>query len=724
MEGKLIKWTNYFSGWKERIFSLRGPLLYYYYAPKEMPRGKIHLGLSTIINDENNDYFEINTGSNIIFLKAQTKEERNKWITALTKAKLEGEKSIRQILKKTKNTEDRKEEYKDLIFPELSYDSELEQLNTAITRLKMDNKNLFDYLENKKLKDTEFNILLERYKDDFEILKTCVELFDPINGSNNKDAFQLNKKKLTRNSSFENLNLNENKINNINIEENKNNINSDEIKLRNAPRGILSKNIIKEEDDYSIDNNNLIKKNSLICSGEEFYDMDEDFNNEENDFGNKIKIKTNNKILREKEYNNLNENKTHFYHKNGGINNYNLLNTPFENKIFSSKVKGQYFDPLYEYSRRTSLPSKKIDLGYNIWKIFKGAVGKDLNRFGVPVFFNEPLSSLQKFCEPFQYAYLLNSAAKESNPFIRLAKSATFCIGQFVINNGRVAKFFNPLLYETYEYVDNEQNFRYMAEQVSHHPAISAYYAEGEGWNIYANTNAILKFRITGKLDVKALGRTYITYTDYDDVIAFTKPDVVLRNIIIGTIDIDVEGKFQVTNEMGDICEVDMIPSTSGQKGNLKGEIKDIDGNIKFLLEGNWQDSIYIVNKETGEKINIWKIIPSKGKEDFYFQPYTFDLNNLTEEMKNVIPPTDSRFRPDQRLMEYQDIDKAGDEKHRLEEEQRARAKKYKEEGFIPRPLYFDETYDDLTGELIYKYKGNYWEMRNKHQFNDLPKLF
>ena len=49
-------------------------------------------------------------------------------------------------------------------------------------------------------------------------------------------------------------------------------------------------------------------------------------------------------------------------------------------------------------------------------------------------------------------------------------------------------------------------------------------------------------------------------------------------NLIIGTIDIDVEGKFQVTNEMGDICEVEMIPSTSGQKGNLHGEIKDING--------------------------------------------------------------------------------------------------------------------------------------------------
>ena len=293
-----------------------------------------------------------------------------------------------------------------------------------------------------------------------------------------------------------------------------------------------------------------------------------------------------------------------------------------------------------------------------------------------------------------------------------------------MINNGRQAKFFNPLLYETYEYVDIEQNFRYMSEQVSHHPAISAYYAEGDGWNIYANTNAVIKFIITGKLEVNALGKTYITYSNYDDVNAFTKPKVITRNLIIGTIDIDVEGKFEVTNEMGDVCEVDMIPSTSGQKGNLHGKIKDINGDIKYLLEGNWQDKIYIIDNETKEKKIIWKIIPSKSKEDFYYQPYTFDLNNLTEEMKTALPPTDSRFRPDQRLMEYQDIDKAGDEKHRLEEEQRARAKQYKKEGFIPKPLYFDETYDDLTGELIYKYKGNYWDMRYNHRFENLPKIF
>ena len=739
MEGKLIKWTNYFSGWKERIFIIKGPLLYYYYALKELPRGKVHLGLATIINDENNDYFEINTGSNIFFLKAENKEMREKWVNALTKAKLEGEKNIREILKKNKTTKN--PEYNDLIYPELNYDAELEQLYTAVTRLKIDNQNLMNYIESKNFKDPEFKILKERFQDDFEILQTCVKLFDPTDdksGNNSKNLNLVNQNKILRNSSYDNLNINS--INNNNNENN-------EIKLRNVPRGSFNQNPNREEDDYSMAKDNLINE-PFICQGEEFYDMEEEADDIENNFQNNnnnkyqniIKIPQNNYYINNTPGFNSNNNDNTRNHQNSNINNNyikntsinspnNIINTNFSQitsltKTININKRNKFYDPLYDYPKRTSLPVKKLDHGFNVWKVFKSAVGKDLSRFGVPVYFNEPISSLQKFCEPFQYAHLLNTAAKEPNPYIRLAKSACFCIGQFVMNNGRQAKFFNPLLYETYEYVDNEQNFRYMSEQVSHHPAISAYYAEGDGWNIFANTNSIIKFIITGRLEVNALGRTYITYENYNDVNSFTKPKVITRNLIIGTIDIDVEGKFEVTNEMGDICEVDMIPSTSGQKGNLHGKIKDINGDVKFLLEGNWTDNIYIINNETKEKTIIWRIIPSKGKEDFYYQPYTFDLNNLTEEMKKALPPTDSRFRPDQRLMEYQEIDKAGDEKHRLEEEQRARAKQYKKDGFIPKPLYFDETYDDLTGELIYKYKGNYWDMRNNHQFENLPKIF
>lgn len=76
----------------------------------------------------------------------------------------------------------------------------------------------------------------------------------------------------------------------------------------------------------------------------------------------------------------------------------------------------------------------------------------------------------------------------------------------------------------------------------------------------------------------------------------------------------------------------------------------------------------------------------------------------MTEKTKKALSPTDSKFSLDQRLMKYQNSDKASDEKYCLEKTQRASPKKNKEEVFISKPLYLDETYnDDITVELIYK---------------------
>ena len=92
--------------------------------------------------------------------------------------------------------------------------------------------------------------------------------------------------------------------------------------------------------------------------------------------------------------------------------------------------------------------------------------------------------------------------------------------------------------------------------------------------------------------------------------------------------------------------------------------------------------------------------------------------------MKIKLPHTDSRFRPDQRLMEFQKIDEAALEKERLENKQRKARKIDKKNGVINKPYFFDETYDDITGELIYIYKDNYFEKRKNMDFSDLPDLF
>ena len=634
MEGKLLKWTNYLYGWQERFCVLKGAIFSYYIPNSEshMPKGRLHLAISTIKDNLNNNEnlteedknsdlgFEINTGSTVYFFKANNIEDKNNWIKIIKRNKVEAEKNIKEYFDK-KTNEDKYSQLKDYI-------------SNLIAE-----QNLHSDLENK--------------------LKLAI---------NDIDNNRIQQPQSMRLKSRNQLSLSQNKQFNVKTEE-----------LNFSNKAF---NLSKKEHHH-------IRSNSK----EKFYSLsDEEENDEEiimNNNDNKFK-----------------------------------LSNPINLKKILPSFKKSFYDPLYNYKKRKSLPVACKKLNYNVWEILKGSIGKDINRFTVPIFLNEPISMLQKLCENFQYASLLNKAAYEDNPYKRLAYSACFCIGGFSMNIYRAKKFFNPILYETFEYIDNDLNYRYFSEQVSHHPAISALYGEGDGWKTYTNNNAKVKFFLNGSMQVEAVGRSYINFERYNDNIVYTKPFVNVQNLIFGTMYLQINGKFKIINDEGDICEVNILPSKGIESGKMRGSIKDINGNLKYNLEGDWLNKIKIINPETKNEEILWEIIPWENQENYYYQPITFDLNNLTDEMKIKLPHTDSRFRPDQRLMEFQKIDEAALEKERLENKQRKARKIDKKNGVINKPYFFDETYDDITGELIYIYKDNYFEKRKNMDFSDLPDLF
>ena len=62
-------------------------------------------------------------------------------------------------------------------------------------------------------------------------------------------------------------------------------------------------------------------------------------------------------------------------------------------------------------ARRKKLPDPvEKEKGVSLWSIIKDNVGKDLTRVCLPVYFNEPISSLQKCFEDFEYSFLLDRA--------------------------------------------------------------------------------------------------------------------------------------------------------------------------------------------------------------------------------------------------------------------------------------------------------------------------
>ncbi|CAI7789539.1 unnamed protein product, partial [Closterium sp. NIES-54] len=81
------------------------------------------------------------------------------------------------------------------------------------------------------------------------------------------------------------------------------------------------------------------------------------------------------------------------------------------------------------------------------------------------------------------------------------------------------------------------------------------------------------------------------------------------------------------------------------------------------------------------------------------------------------LPPTDSRFRPDQRALEEGDEAWANEEKRRLEGKQR-KARQVQASGWEPR--WFQQGAPGGT----WTYKGGYWERRSSRDWGDIPHIF
>ena len=112
-------------------------------------------------------------------------------------------------------------------------------------------------------------------------------------------------------------------------------------------------------------------------------------------------------------------------------------------------------------------------------------IGKDMTKMTLPVSFNEPTSLLQRPAEDLEYTDLLDTATGRTESTERMIYVAAFAASEYSSTTGRVAKPFNPLLGETYEYARPDKGYRFLIEQISHHPPIGAAWAESPKWDYF-----------------------------------------------------------------------------------------------------------------------------------------------------------------------------------------------------------------------------------------------
>uniref|UniRef100_A0A3B3HRR6 Oxysterol-binding protein n=1 Tax=Oryzias latipes TaxID=8090 RepID=A0A3B3HRR6_ORYLA len=403
--------------------------------------------------------------------------------------------------------------------------------------------------------------------------------------------------------------------------------------------------------------------------------------------------------------------------------------------------------------RRTRVPDKP-NYSLNLWSIMKNCIGKELSKIPMPVNFNEPLSMLQRLTEDLEYHELLDKAARCESSLEQMCLVAAFSVSSYSTTVHRTAKPFNPLLGETYE-LDRLEEFGYrsLCEQVSHHPPAAAHHVISQrGWTLWQEITIASKFR--GKyLSIMPLGTIHLQFHSSGNHYVWRKVTSTVHNIIVGKLWIDQSGDIEIVNHRTkEACQLKFSPYSYFSRDvprKVTGVVADSSGQAHYILSGTWDDkmeSAKILQSSRGGSGSegkqktvyqtlspklLWKKypLPENAENMYYFSSLALTLN----EPEEGVAVTDSRLRPDQRLMEDGRWDEANAEKQRLEEKQRAVRRRREGcpgplccaseyEGY--QPLWFHQRRDSLTGETSFVYKGGYWETKESQDWNICPDIF
>ncbi|KAL7976691.1 hypothetical protein Chor_008640 [Crotalus horridus] len=334
--------------------------------------------------------------------------------------------------------------------------------------------------------------------------------------------------------------------------------------------------------------------------------------------------------------------------------------------------------------RRTRLPAPCPNTSnISLWNILRNNIGKDLSKVSMPVGLNEPLNTLQKLCEELEYSELLDKAAFTPNPFERMVYVAAFAVSAYASSYYRAgSKPFNPVLGETYECIREDKSFHFFSEQVSHHPAISACHAESDNFIFWQDIRWKNKF--WGKsIEIVPIGTTHVILPGFKNHYEWNKVTSCIHNILNGQRWIEHYGEIIIKNLNDDSCHC----------------------KLTFVKTKYWNRSVHDIEDPMPKDYEQW----------YGFTQFALELNELDSISRPLLPPTDTRFRPDQRLLEEGNIEGAEIQKQRIEELQRARRKVLEESNIEHHPRFFRKSADDAWVS-----NGTYLELRKNPGFSML----
>ncbi|XP_019936749.1 oxysterol-binding protein-related protein 9 isoform X4 [Paralichthys olivaceus] len=324
-------------------------------------------------------------------------------------------------------------------------------------------------------------------------------------------------------------------------------------------------------------------------------------------------------------------------------------------------------------------------------------LGMDLTKVVLPTFILERRSLLEMYADFFAHPDLFVSIAEQPEPRERMVQVVKWYLSAFHAGRkGSVAKKpYNPILGEVFychwdlpteaeepspptETISegpvpwsSSNSVCFVAEQVSHHPPISAFYAECLNKKIQFNAHIWTKSKFLGmSIGVHNIGQGCVSCLEHDEHYILNFPNGYGRSIL--TVPwVELGGECNIScSKSGYSANIvfHTKPFYGGKKHRITAEIFAPNDKKSYCsIEGEWNGVMY-AKWATGENtvfIDTKRIGIIKKK---------------VRKLEDQLDYESRRLWRDVTLnLKLKDIDSATDAKHRLEEKQRAEARERKE---------------------------------------------
>ncbi|KAL8584605.1 hypothetical protein ACOMHN_002335 [Nucella lapillus] len=246
-------------------------------------------------------------------------------------------------------------------------------------------------------------------------------------------------------------------------------------------------------------------------------------------------------------------------------------------------------------------------------------IGMDLTKVVLPTFILERRSLLEMYADFFAHPDIFCKIAEMPSPKDRMVQAVRWYLSAFHAGRpSQIAKKpYNPILGETFQCYwtlpdapessepsaegpipeASRDNLCFVAEQVSHHPPISAFYAEHQNKKIALDGYIWTKSKFLGlSIGVHMIGQGVISLTEHEEEYIFTFPNAYGRSIL--TVPwVELGGKIQMacakTGYSANI-EFQTKPFYGGKKNRITAQIFEPSERKAFVnIEGEWNGAMY-----------------------------------------------------------------------------------------------------------------------------------